>query len=116
MGCNLRNSSSLQSSVQEVLKRYGRIDVLARSAGVNNWKMPQDCSPDQRDTVTVINLKGAFLRCQAVCPTLNEPSKGRLINIGSMWLLHGVSKAVSVRVWLVVHPADLLAGSRMSAG
>ncbi len=88
------DTSSIESGIQKVLKRYGRIDVLVNNAGVNIRKMPQHYSPEEWDTVMDTNLKGAFLCCQAVYPTMKEQGKGKIINIGSMTSLFGLGKAV----------------------
>jgi NADP-dependent 3-hydroxy acid dehydrogenase YdfG len=67
-----------------ILKRFGRLDVLVNSAGINvkdrNW---QNLSAADWERVIRIDLDGAFYCSQAVLPTMIEQQDGLIVNISS---------------------------------
>lgn len=72
--------------VTAVHNKYGKIDVLVNSAGIEG-----DLSKPGLDTplaewrrVISINLDGTFLGCRRVMPKMLEEGKGSIINIASM--------------------------------
>ncbi len=85
---------SITSGIQKVLDEYGRIDVLVNNAGVNIRKQPQDYTVEEWDKILDINLRGAFLCCQAVYPAMKKAGRGKIINTGSMTSLYGLGKVV----------------------
>ena len=69
--------------VQEVLSRWGRIDLLVNNAGAiaDNlfWQIPEE----GWENVLDVNLKGTFLCSQAVAATMIAKQQGHIINIAS---------------------------------
>lgn len=80
------------AAVERAVERFGRVDVLINSAGVNTRMRPEKYSEDVWDDIVDINLKGTFNMCQAVFEPMSAHG-GKIINIGSILSL--VSNAMT---------------------
>ena len=77
--------ASLQSLLQAVLGRSGRVDVVVNGAGVNSATPFFDIAEDEFERIVRINVKGVFLGCQIFGKYLVERGEGgSIINLGSM--------------------------------
>ncbi|MFQ5891462.1 MAG: SDR family oxidoreductase, partial [Candidatus Methanofastidiosia archaeon] len=78
-----------QEVVNEVLKTFGKLDILVLNAGINwdsvIWKMTEE----QWDRVIEVNLKGYFNYARAVVPIFKEQKFGKIVNITSINGLRG---------------------------
>jgi len=75
------------SVVDDVIERWGSIDVLVNNAGIIRDNYVENIPEDDWDLVLDTNLKGAFLCVQAVVPSMKERRYGKIINIAShSWL------------------------------
>lgn len=79
--------------VNEVSKRFGRIDILFNNAGINIRRPPQEMTLEQWHEVLDTNLTSAFLLCKAVYPAMKRAGRGKIVNIGSMTSIFGASFA-----------------------
>jgi 2-dehydro-3-deoxy-D-gluconate 5-dehydrogenase len=79
--------------VAATLERCGRLDILINNAGTNIRKAPHEYSLDEWHTVLNTNLTSAFLCSRAAYPALKAAGGGKVINIGSMLSIFGVSFA-----------------------
>ena len=81
---DVADQSAVSKVAVEIEKRYGQIDILINSAGLN---LPQrsflDVSIEGWDQVMAINLSGSFYCCQAVLPGMRERQGGLIINVSS---------------------------------
>ncbi len=75
---------------------HGPFDVLVNSAGLARHSPALDTTPEDYDTVTDLNVKGAYFLTRAVARGLIEARKpGSLINISSqMAHVGGIDRAV----------------------
>ena len=88
----------VQSAVQTVVERVGRIDILVNNAGFGRTittATPIEEAESGWDEVQNANLKGAFLMTMAVAPHLSRPG-GRIVNISSIAAHTGGSGAGSL--------------------
>ena len=87
-----------EASVQEAVKKasddFGKITILVNNAGVNIRKLPQDYAVEEWDWILNTNLRGAFLCCKAIYPSMKASGGGKIINIGSMTSLYGLGRVV----------------------
>ena len=81
---DITNSSSTQRAAQEVLAKYGRVDVLVNCAGIATDKMFLDMDDQLRDRILAVNLMGTANCCKAVLPSMVERKTGRIVNISSV--------------------------------
>ena len=69
--------------VEQLLARWGRIDVLLNNAGTIADKLLSQMTEDEWDRVLAVNLKGAFLCAQAVARAMCRQRNGHIINLSS---------------------------------
>lgn len=77
--------ASLQAMIASAAQRFGDVDILVNNAGIEGPpRLLEDLPVEQWDDVLGINLKGVFLCCKAVLPTMSARGSGRIINISSI--------------------------------
>ena len=82
--CDVTEEEQVRAMVGRTVDRYGRIDVLVNNAGVMVLgETLLDISPEQWDQSVAANLRGPYLCCRAVLPTMIEQKRGSIIHIGS---------------------------------
>jgi NAD(P)-dependent dehydrogenase (short-subunit alcohol dehydrogenase family) len=87
--CDVADSSSVEQTVQQVLEKYGKIDVLVNNAGMT-WGTPAESMPLERwQQVINANITGTFLMSQGVGRFMLERGKGAIINVASIAGLGG---------------------------
>ena len=82
-------------AVDEILRAFGRIDILFNNAGVFYPHTTLDCSEEEWDEQIDINLKGTFLMSKAVLPHMIGRGSGVIINNSSGWGIVGGDAAVA---------------------
>src|SRR6185503_12324805 len=82
--CDVTNEQSVKEAVQKTMERFGRIDILINSAGINIRGAIEDLSLDEFNKVQQVNVSGSWLTCREVVPIMKRNGYGRIINIGSM--------------------------------
>ncbi len=92
---DVRKSSDCQLAVDEILRAFGRIDILFNNAGVFYPHTTLDCSEEEWDEQIDINLKGTFLMSKAVLPHMIQRRSGVIINNSSGWGIVGGDAAVA---------------------
>lgn len=89
--CDVTSEASVQQAVDETVTRFGSIDILINSAGINIRGAIEDLSLDDFNNVQQVNVTGSWLACRAVVPVMKKNAWGRIINIGSMLSLIGMA-------------------------
>jgi NAD(P)-dependent dehydrogenase (short-subunit alcohol dehydrogenase family) len=77
------------------LARFGQIDILINSAGVNIRAPIQEIRDEDWQQVQQVNVTGTFYCCRAVTPHMVKAGYGRIINLGSALSLVGLPYRVS---------------------
>jgi len=75
--------TQVRNMTDNVLQRFGKIDIIINNAGIINVKPTVQMTEKEWDSVIDTNLKGVFLCCKAVIPSMTSANKGRIINISS---------------------------------
>ena len=73
----------VQAMVEEVLKAFGKIDILVCSTGINRQSRFIDMAVDDWDEMVKVSLRGVFLCDRFVLPHMLERRSGRIINVTS---------------------------------
>jgi NAD(P)-dependent dehydrogenase (short-subunit alcohol dehydrogenase family) len=81
--CDVRQRRLVERMVAQVVRWYGRIDVLIYVAGVAKGVPFLQTDEKLWDWTTDINLKGAFLTARAVVPHMVRQRRGKLVFMAS---------------------------------
>jgi 3-oxoacyl-[acyl-carrier protein] reductase len=81
---DITNAEKVLASMNAATAALGGLDILVNAAGVVSAGPAATLSSAEWDRVIAINLKGAFLCCQAAIAPLRQRGGGRIINIGSV--------------------------------
>src|ERR1017187_9464797 len=81
--CDTTSKSGLQQLLADVLKKFGRVDILVNGAGVNSPTPFFDIPEEEFDKIITVNLKGLVLSCQIFGKYMVEKGSGSIINVGS---------------------------------
>ena len=85
--CDVRDPQSVEGAVAEVVKHFGKLDLLVNNAGVFETAVLEEITVAQWDAMYETNTRGPFLTAKAAHPHL-KAACGRIINIGSLGGLH----------------------------
>ena len=81
---DVANPLSVQTCIDAVIAKWGRIDLLCNNAGVlDAHALAHETSIDEWNRVMGVNLTGPFLMCKAVIPQMLLQGKGAIINTSS---------------------------------
>jgi 3-oxoacyl-[acyl-carrier protein] reductase len=95
---NVADRQAVQDWVDDVVAKYGRVDVLVNNAGilrdgqlvkVKEGELVGQMSEDNFDLVIAVNLKGTFNCGQAVAPYMIKQGSGVILNASSVVGLDG---------------------------
>ncbi len=73
----------VEAAFARVMERFGHLDVLINSAGLNVRHMIDDCPAEVFRRVLDINLTGTWLCCRAAMRLMRPRRSGSMVNIGS---------------------------------
>lgn len=86
--CDVSDPASVQSAMDDAVKRLGGLDVLANVAGVNWFSKVEDITLELWQRHLDVNLTGPMLVTQAALPHLRA-STGNIVTVGSISGLQG---------------------------
>ena len=95
LSADVSQASDCQRVVNDILKEFGRIDVLFNNAGVFYPQTAIECSEREWDEQIDVNLKGTFLMSKYALPGMIERKSGVIINNASGWGIVGGDHAVA---------------------
>ncbi len=90
---DVRSKQEIALAVDSILQQWGQIDALINNAGIIKDGLIQQLSEDDWDQVLDVNLKGAFLMCQAVFAAMKSRQAGKIVNIVSRAWLGNIGQA-----------------------
>ena len=82
--CDVLKEQDIKDVVTQTIKRFGRIDILINSAGINIRGAIESLSVEDFNKVQQVNVTGSWIACREVIPVMKKNGYGRIINIGSM--------------------------------
>ena len=88
---NVANEKSTQEAVNQVIEKYGQIDILINNAAIYatlERKPFYEIEEAEWDKVLNVNLKGTWLMSKAVVATMKKTG-GKIINISSATVMSG---------------------------
>jgi NAD(P)-dependent dehydrogenase (short-subunit alcohol dehydrogenase family) len=116
---DVTDPNSVAASIQEIINKLGRIDVLVNTAGGYRAGTPLHETPiGDWDFMLNLNARSVFVMCQAVIPHMIGQGYGKIINTASRAALSGDAyhSAYSVSKTAVVRLTESMAGELKDAG
>ena len=81
---DVTNPDSVATTVEEIIRRFGRIDSLVNTAGGYRAGTPLHETPlSDWDFMLNLNARSVFVMCRAVIPQMLRQNHGSIINIAS---------------------------------
>ena len=88
--CDITDTAVVDSAIDQVMAKFGRIDIVINNAGTGAVAPAEDITDDQFNNEMNIDLFGTFRVARAAAKKAMIPAKyGRIINISSMYGLVG---------------------------
>ena len=87
--CNVADPGSIAALVQQVLDRWGRIDILMNNAAIQPPGDNADIREKHWNLIFNVNVNGPFHCIRAVLPAMTQQQRGNIINISSAATLGG---------------------------
>ncbi|MFI0822696.1 oxidoreductase [Streptomyces sp. NPDC021098] len=81
---DVASDTSVTAVVQQVIDRFGRIDVLVNNAGMGLMGAAEENSVAQAQGVFDVNVFGVMRMVKAVLPHMRARGRGRIINLSSV--------------------------------
>jgi len=86
--CDLTDIGALQRTVDDLLVRFPRVDVLVNNAGNDTRHSTEEVTSAYWDQSIAVNLKHYFFMTQALAPAMRSVGRGSIINMGSIsWVI-----------------------------
>ena len=80
---DIRSPGQVKQMFEEVVGRFGRLDLLVNNAGVQTFKPLLEVTEEEWDLVVDTNLKGCFLCTQQAGLYMKDRGGGVIVNLGS---------------------------------
>ncbi len=90
---DLTDEDAVESAVAAIVDRYGRLDTLVTSAGIQRYGNVVDTDVATWDEVFAVNVRGVFLAARAALPHLRRSDRGSIVVISSVQA-HGTQTEV----------------------
>ena len=85
--CDVTDPAAVQRLVDDVVKRFGRLDILINDAAYNKSIPFQDLdglTNEEWSKIIDVNLTGPMYCIKAVAPIMKRQGQGRIVNISSV--------------------------------
>ncbi len=85
--CDITDDADVAKVVEDVAKRFGRIDILVNDAAYNKSVQFADLdglTMEVWDKIIAVNLTGPMRLIKAVAPVMKAQGRGRIVNIASV--------------------------------
>lgn len=93
--CDLSNLEMIPGLVQEIIDKFGRIDVLVNNAGINMKKPILDVSDGEFEKIILTNQTSIFTITRAIAGFMVEQEEGCILNISSMASQYGLPYVIA---------------------
>jgi 3-oxoacyl-[acyl-carrier protein] reductase len=85
--CDVTSTSDVQRLVDDVVARFGRLDILINDAAYNKaiaFRDLNSMTESEWSKILDVNLTGPMRLCKAVAPIMAKQGQGRIVNIASV--------------------------------
>ena len=82
---DVTNSARVSEVADQLVARYGKVDILINNAGIARSETPAETVTDEHWlNVIDVNLNGTFWCCRAFGKHMLDAKSGAIVNVGSM--------------------------------
>ncbi|MCR8655942.1 SDR family NAD(P)-dependent oxidoreductase [Paenibacillus endoradicis] len=92
---DVTNPESVMLMIDQIIKKYGQIDVLFNNAGISGVGALHEIEPDTWDRVIQVNIRGVYLSSKYVLPHMMKRKSGNIINMSSCVAEIGLARRAS---------------------
>lgn len=86
------DQASVQKSINQVARHFGRIDALVNNAGIQSWSSVEDMDIDSWRKVMETNFFGGLFCMNAVGKYMVAQGSGAIVNVLSIMAVRGAPK------------------------
>jgi len=81
---DVTNQAEVEEMVDEIVRQFGRIDVLFNNAGIAQWVNAEEMSFEDWKRIMSVNLDSVFIMSKAVGKVMIGQRQGSIVNTSSM--------------------------------
>ena len=89
LAADVTDESSIQSLVDAVVEKYGKIDILVNAMGMNIKRDAFDYPLEDWDKLFEVNVKGTMAACKVVGKVMRDQHQGAIVNLSSVRGIRG---------------------------
>jgi gluconate 5-dehydrogenase len=89
IAADVTDEASIGSLVDQVMKKFGRIDILVNAMGLNLKRDAFEYPMEDWDKLFAVNVKGTMAACKAVGKVMREQKGGAIVNLSSVRGIRG---------------------------
>ncbi len=95
--CDLTDIHATRGWVQNVIAKFGTVDVLVNNAGNDARHSLEEVTPEYWDRAMAVNLRHQFFVTQSVIPAMKKAGRGSIINLSSIsWMIPSIGLPVYI--------------------
>jgi 2,3-dihydro-2,3-dihydroxybenzoate dehydrogenase len=81
--CDIADAQRVEALVEDILKKFGRVDALAHCAGMAVMKSIEELSIEQWRGMLDTNLSSIYFLCRRLWPVFRKQGGGVVVNVSS---------------------------------
>ena len=81
---DVTDRGSIEGAVDATVDRYGRLDTLVTSAGIQRYGSVVETDEEAWDEVFAVNVKGVYLAARSALPHLRRSGRGAIVVVSSV--------------------------------
>lgn len=89
--CDVSDYNCVLETANNILKEYNCIYGIVNNAGISKTSLFTDVTEDDFDRIFETNVKGVFAVTKAFLPSMINKKQGKIVNVSSIWGIHGGS-------------------------
>ena len=94
-GADVADRAAVREMVGAVKSCFGNVTLLVNNAGIARQSLFQDIGEEYWHRIFDVNVNGAFNTIQEVLPSMLYEHSGCIVNVSSIWGMHGASCEVA---------------------